>query len=131
MAKGDLYAMTPELLTQLDQMYRQLQALLQPGGEADTTTAKRRASVFRPKAVILNESLSGSLLDPGKADATVCKWNATTEKYEQTAKTLDVFGHSGIPSAVDTPGFAFFIDGHFCFFADCEAIDDRDAPPGA
>jgi hypothetical protein len=81
------------------------------------------------RAVILDEELAaGTFLAPTSGLSTVCTWYGTA--YTQTTERLTVYNHSTTnAAAVDTPGAAIWIDGHWWFFADCGAIASRPTPP--
>ena len=98
----------------------------------------RRPSMLKTKAVILDEALSGasSFLsegdgsnDPEEPNATICEYDRDTNTYTQTEERLAVTSHSTESHAVDTPGAAIPIDGHYWFFGDCNAVTSRPTPP--
>ena len=82
-------------------------------------------------AVILDVTLAASTwFVPTSGLATVCRWSVDDEEYTQTTQRLTVYNHSTTNvAAVDTPGAAIWIDGHWWFFADCDAISSRPTPP--
>lgn len=80
-------------------------------------------------AVILDESLaaaSHALTGATSGLATVCRWSAVTETYEQTEIQITVWNHAEHTSHVaDTFGVAKDVDGHWHFFGDCGAMAAR------
>lgn len=79
--------------------------------------------------VILNAALPAATNSKTGATsglATICKWSRTTEAYEETSKQIKVWNHSEATGhAVDTFGTARFIDEHYWFFGDCDAMAMR------
>lgn len=80
-------------------------------------------------AVILDDALaaaSHALTGASSGLATVCKWSAVTETYEETEIQITVWNHAEHTShAVDTFGVAKDVDGHWHFFGDCGAMAAR------
>ena len=122
---------SPELYRQFAEVYRWYRSLKgQSPGEPDTQQTKK-PSRFPAYAVIIDAELAGaSLLAPSSCLATICEWDDAADTYAQTAEQIAVWNHSAESHDVDTPGAAIPIDGHYWFFGDCEAMDDRPAPPG-
>jgi hypothetical protein len=49
-------------------------------------------------------------------------------KYEESPEQVTVWNHSETAShAINTFGWAKHLDGHYWFFGDCEAMNDREA----
>lgn len=101
-------------------------------------TAGRTLPVFSvppkivPLALILNEALSGgTILNPASAMATLCEWDTDSNTYTQLGSDYDqeVWNHSAIGYAEDTPGIGIPCDGHLWFWGDCSAWDDRPEAP--
>ncbi len=92
---------------------------------------------FREHAVILDEAMAGvdfldeptGSTDPGKPNATICRWDTELKTYIQTEDRLAVANHSNTDYAIDTPGAAIAVDGHYWFFGACDAMTSRPAPP--
>lgn len=105
--------------------------------EHDEPRNPRQATRFKTHAVILDEALAGTSflsaptgsIDPVEPNATICEVDITTGTYTQTEDRLAVANHSATDHAVDTPGAAIPIDGHFWFFGDCDPVADRPDPP--
>ena len=106
--------------------------------EFDEETPRKSQSLFLIHAVILDADLDApaSFLDeptgstdPGDPNATICLWSKADNKYTQTEKRLAVSNHSTTDHAIDTPGAAIAINGHYWFFGDCDPIVDRPTPP--
>lgn len=80
-------------------------------------------------AVILDEALAvatHALTGATSGLATICRWSAVTETYEETTTQITVWNHAEHTShAVDTFGIAKDIDGHWQFFGDCGAMAAR------
>jgi hypothetical protein len=86
-----------------------------------------------PLAVILNDDLAAAtLLEPSSAMATLCAWDIETEIYTQldSDSNVKVWNHSARQSKTNTVGLALPCNGHLWFLGDCDAWDDRPAPPG-
>ena len=97
----------------------------------------RQPSRFRPRAVITDAAISGpnfldtpaGSIDPSQPNATVCRMNPDTGKYEQTSDRLAVAVFVAHDVEADTPGVAIPVDGMYWLFAACEPMTDRPTPP--
>lgn len=80
-------------------------------------------------AVILDADLgvaTDSKTGATSAAATVLRWNATSEEYEETGASVTVWNHSEHSEFLaDTFGFYRVINGHKVFFGDCEPMASR------
>lgn len=87
-------------------------------------------SRFPERAVILDAALpaaTNSKTGASSGLATIQRWSVTDEEYVETESQLTVWNHSESTShAVDTFGTCRFIDGHYWFFGDCEAMASRE-----
>lgn len=119
------------LYAQLGQTVRRVRMLDRRLSEANTNNKRAAATSFPPRAVILDEALSGgSFLAPSSGLATVCRWSTESGTYVQTELQITVWNHSSSEDLeVDTPGAAILIDGHYWLFADCEPLASRPTPP--
>jgi len=89
----------------------------------------------RDLAVILDGALaaaSDSKTGSTSAIATVCNWEGlflaegVVPAYVETGKTITVWNHSeSTDHAIDTFGYARWVDGHWVFFGDCDAMGAR------
>lgn len=127
---ADIGAFSPDQARLLWQDYLARQQL--PAQQ--TKHYPQRPTVYetnRIYAVILDAELAAStFLAPTSGLATVCRWSVADDEYTQTTQRLTVYNHSTAnAAAVDTPGVAIWIDGHWWFFADCDAITGRPTPP--
>ena len=121
---------SPELYDQLAEMFQWFKTQKRQAGDEPTGTAARPPTRFQPTAVILDEKLDeGEFLNPVFAEARVCTWDNDAKTYEQSGEQIEVANHSEESHDVDTAGAAFWLDGHWWFFGDCSAIEDRPAPP--
>jgi hypothetical protein len=79
--------------------------------------------------VILDAALAAathSLTGASSCLATVCEWDSTDSEYAEGSKQITVWNHSEKTSHVeDTFGYARWIDNHWHFFGDCEAMASR------
>ena len=80
--------------------------------------------------VILDEDLDAadnSKTGATKAQATVLQWDPDNEEFFETDRQEDVWNHSEHTDHVeDTFGIARWLDGHWWFFGDCDAMSARD-----
>lgn len=89
-----------------------------------------RATRFRDRAVILDEELSAatnSKTGPKSGKATRLRWSPADRKYiEVFGEQIEVWNHSESNThEKDTFGVARWIDGHWWFFGDCDAMAER------
>ena len=93
--------------------------------------AGQQPSLFPEYAVILDDDLpaaSHSLTGGTHCLATVCRWSKSNRRYVETEKQIEVWNHSeSISHVVDTFGEAKVKDGHYWFFGDCAAMNEREA----
>ncbi len=58
--------------------------------------------------------------------ATVCEWSQDDEEFTETTSQITVYNHSeSTAHDADTFGVARWIDGHWWFFGDCDAMASR------
>jgi len=88
------------------------------------------ASRFRKKCVVLDAALaaaSDSMRGATSCLATVCTWSTDDEEYVESDLQVKVWNHSESKAhAIDTFGVADPINGHWWFFGDCAAMEDRE-----
>lgn len=87
------------------------------------------SSRFPERCVILNSALpaaTNSKTGATSGMATICRWSMENEEYTETEQQIKVWNHSeATDHAVDTFGTARFINGHYWFFGDCDAMAER------
>jgi len=80
-------------------------------------------------AVILDAALgvaTHALTGATSCLATRCIWSPSAEEYTETTEQLTVWNHSEAQEyEADTFGLARWIDGHWYFMGDCDAMADR------
>ena len=90
------------------------------------------SSRFPERCVILNSALpaaTNSKTGATSGMATICRWSMENEEYTETEQQIKVWNHSEATGhAVDTFGTARFINGHYWFFGDCDAMVARNPP---
>jgi len=105
------------------------EALLQDVTARETVFAELRPRAAQEQAVILDGALAVASSSQTGATSAVAKiqiWSVDDEEYTETEEEVTVWNHSETASyAIDTFGFARFIQGHWVFFGDCEAMADR------
>ena len=113
-------------------------AATEPQRKLQKNRPGRIRSQFPIHAVILDEALAGTSafldaptgsVDPSTPNATVCTWSKAAGKYTQSEQRIAVANHSTTNHAIDTPGAAIPINGHYWFFGDCDPIASRPTPP--
>jgi len=111
-----------------DFLHRQQQ---QPG---TSHNSRRGKPVFEPGGrlcVILDAALAKATNSKTGATsclATVCYWSVITERYTESVpvRQVKVWNHSETTAhAINTFGWARWIDAHFWFFGDCAAMAAR------
>ena len=130
-------------------LYRQItkvirRVLLQDGwtrSPDDGNPRSREATRYRDRAVVLNEALNAAThsFTPTSAEASRLRWAVETDDEDNKVgrytehedpdqrQLITVWNHSTTTDhAADTFGFARWIDGHWCFFGDCEALITRE-----
>lgn len=84
----------------------------------------------RKYAVVLDEALAAagdSMRSPTSGLATVLEWSTTDEEYTESELQIEAWNHSeSTDHAIDTFGVAEWIDGHYWFFGDCDAMANRE-----
>jgi hypothetical protein len=81
--------------------------------------------------VILDDSLAvatDAKTGATSGDATVCEWDVDAEEYTESdpVRQITVYNHSeSTAHDADTFGVARWIDGHWWFFGDCDAMASR------
>ena len=124
---ADIVGISKAFNAQLVQTVKAVRAMR---GREITRPNTQKTTKFRIYAVILDEALTGgTFLAPSSGLATTCRWSVEDGEYTQTELQITVYNHSSEDHAVDTPGAAILIDGHYWFFADCEPIASRPTPP--
>lgn len=119
------------LYSQIASTIREVRHMKRRGSAPHLRGMQGASSTFLPRAVILDETLTGgSFLAPSSGLATVCRWSTESGTYVQTELQITVWNHSSSEDLeVDTPGAALLIDGHYWLFADCEPLAARATPP--
>lgn len=106
-----------------------IEILYAPESTGEQTCVVRFAGGPRERIVILDAALPAALNSKTGATsalATICNWNDSTEEYSESSEQLTVWNHSESANhAADTFGSARFIDNHWLFFGDCEAMASR------
>lgn len=100
---------------------------LEHGGGNSTP---QRTQVQRDICVVLDAALAvatNSMTGGTSGLATVLTWSTTDEEYSESDDQVTVWNHSeSTAHAIDTFGTAKWMDGHWWFFGDCEAMADRE-----
>jgi len=83
----------------------------------------------RDLCVILDAALAAatdSKTGGSSCDAAICTWSNEDQEYTESGRTITVWNHSeSTDHAIDTFGYARWVDGHWVFFGDCDAMGAR------
>ena len=123
---ADIGTFTPEQARQLWHDYLSRQQ--SPSGMSRPGSHEAASDL----CVILDDSLAvatDAKTGATSGDATVCEWDVDAEEYTESdpVRQITVYNHSeSTAHAIDTFGVARWIQGHWWFFGDCEAMADRE-----
>lgn len=125
---SEIGILTPEQSRLLWQDFLK-RAQLQPDATQNLRPRRPVYGVTDTRCVILDAELVAA--DDARTGgnsvlATICEWDPVSEEYAESTRQLTVWNHSeSTTHAVDTFGIARWIDNHWWFFGDCEAMSSR------
>jgi len=132
------YLISEELLSQIQSLIKDSIQASRRTEDDQPEQNKRFTSRFPTHAVILDTGLAAASsflssptgsIDPNEPNATICEVDSATGEYTQTDRRLAVANHSTESHALNTPGAAISINGHYWFFGDCNIVTSRPTPP--